>query len=53
MTGIALRPQIAPDGINKLTRQYSTVLGFPIAAHALLVRAATNALDQNADIAKD
>jgi len=43
---------ITPDGIYKLVRRYSALLGFEIGAHALRATAATNALDHNADIAK-
>jgi site-specific recombinase XerD len=43
---------ITPDGIYKLVRKYSTLLGFEIGAHALRATAATNALDHAADIAK-
>jgi len=43
---------ITPDGVYKLVRTYSALLGFQIGAHALRATAATNALDHNADIAK-
>jgi site-specific recombinase XerD len=43
---------ITPDGVYKLVRKYSALLGFEIGAHALRATAATNALDHNADIAK-
>jgi integrase/recombinase XerD len=43
---------ITPDGIYKLVRAYSRTLGFEIGAHALRATAATNALDNQADIAK-
>ncbi len=43
---------ITPDGIYKLVRAYSAALGFEIGAHALRATAATNALDNQADIAK-
>jgi integrase/recombinase XerD len=43
---------ITPDGVYKMVRHYSAVLGFEIGAHALRATAATNALDHNADIAK-
>ena len=43
---------ITPDGIYKLVRKYSALLGFEIGAHALRATAATNALDHKADIAK-
>jgi len=47
-----LHKAITPDGIYKLVRQYSAALGFEIGAHALRATAATNALDNEADIAK-
>ena len=43
---------ITPDGIYKLVRKYSALLGFEIGAHSLRATAATNALDHDADIAK-
>ena len=43
---------ITPDGIYRLVRKYSGLLGFEIGAHALRATAATNALDHEADIAK-
>ena len=43
---------ITPDGVYKLVRKYSALLGFEIGAHALRATAATNALDHEADIAK-
>jgi integrase/recombinase XerD len=43
---------ITPDGVYKLVRKYSALLGFEIGAHALRATAATNALDHDADIAK-
>jgi len=43
---------ITPDGIYRLVRHYSALLGFDIGAHALRATAATNALDHHADIAK-
>jgi len=43
---------ITPDGVYKLVKKYSALLGFEIGAHALRATAATNALDHNADIAK-
>lgn len=43
---------LTPDGVCKLVRRYSTELGFSIGAHALRATAATNALDNKADIAK-
>jgi integrase/recombinase XerD len=55
LTALAASPpakSITPDGVYKLVRHYSAVLGFGIGAHALRATAATNALDNNADIAK-
>ena len=43
---------ITPDGVYKLVRKYSALLGFEIGAHSLRATAATNALDHDADIAK-
>jgi len=43
---------ITPDGVYKLVREYSAMLGFEIGAHGLRATAATNALDHEADIAK-
>jgi len=43
---------ITPDGVYKLVKKYSALLGFEIGAHALRATAATNALDHDADIAK-
>jgi integrase/recombinase XerD len=48
----SLHKAITPDGIYKLVRKYSALLGFEIGAHALRATAATNALDHEADIAK-
>jgi len=50
-TGL-LHESITPDGVYKLVRKYSALLGFEIGAHALRATAATNALDHQADIAK-
>lgn len=47
-----LKGAITPDGIYRLVRAYSAVLGFEIGAHSLRATAATNALDHEADIAK-
>lgn len=49
---LASRASITPDGVYKIVRKYSAVLGFEIGAHALRATAATNALDHQADIAK-
>jgi integrase/recombinase XerD len=43
---------LTPDGVYKLVRRYSRELGFEIGVHALRATAATNALDNRADIAK-
>jgi len=43
---------ITPDAVYKMVREYSQKLGFKIGAHALRATAATNALDNQADIAK-
>jgi integrase len=51
-TGGTLDQAITPDGIYKLVRAYSKVLGFEIGAHSLRATAATNALEHEADIAK-
>jgi integrase/recombinase XerD len=48
-----LEKAVSPDAVYKLVRQYSALLGFEIGAHALRATAATNALDHQADIAKD
>src|SRR5271168_4605613 len=47
-----LERAITGDGIYRLVRTYSALLGFEIGAHALRATAATNALDHQADIAK-
>jgi integrase/recombinase XerD len=47
------RPRgITPDGVYRVVRRYSALLGFESGAHALRATAATNALDHQADIAK-
>jgi integrase/recombinase XerD len=47
------QPQaITPDGVYRMVREYSARLGFEIGAHSLRAMAATNALDNHADIAK-
>ena len=43
---------ITADGVYRIVRGYSGLLGFEIGAHALRATAATNALDHQADIAK-
>jgi site-specific recombinase XerD len=50
--GGGMAKSITPDGIYKLLRYYSAVLGTDIGAHSLRATAATNALDHQADIAK-
>jgi integrase/recombinase XerD len=47
-----LEKALDPDMVYKLVRGYSAQLGFEIGAHALRATAATNALDNQADIAK-
>ena len=52
---VALTPtkkSITPDGVYKLVRHYSALFGFEIGARTLRATAATNALDNEADIAK-
>jgi integrase/recombinase XerD len=51
LTG-TLEKALTPDGVYRLVRSYSAQLGFEIGAHALRATAATNALDNQADIAK-
>lgn len=46
------RASITPDGVYKIVRRYSALLGFEVGAHTLRATAATNALDHQADIAK-
>jgi len=43
---------ITPDGVYKMLQKYSEKLGFKIGAHSLRATAATNALENLADIAK-
>jgi integrase/recombinase XerD len=50
-TGIVDRP-LSPDGVYKIMRGYSTELGIPSGPHVARATAATNALDNGADIAK-
>ncbi|MCP5245888.1 MAG: tyrosine-type recombinase/integrase [Burkholderiales bacterium] len=50
-TGNSKKP-ITPDGVYKMVQSYSDKLGFKIGAHSLRATAATNALDNEADIAK-
>ena len=51
-SGSGLGRAITADGVYKLVRAYSRLLGFEIGAHSLRATAATNALDHQADIAK-
>jgi len=50
--GGGMKKAITPDGVYKLVRKYSGLLGFVIGAHSLRATATTNALDHDADIAK-
>ena len=50
-TGTVDRP-LSPDGVYKIMRGYSTELGIPSSPHVARATAATNALDNGADIAK-
>ena len=50
--GGRLDQALTPDAVYKVVREYSAALGFEIGAHALRATAATNALDNEADIAK-
>jgi len=50
-TGTIDRP-LSPDGVYKIMRGYSTKLGIPSSPHVARATAATNALDNGADIAK-
>jgi integrase/recombinase XerD len=43
---------VTPDGVYKLVREYSTILGFAVGAHSLRSTAATNALEHGADLAE-
>jgi integrase/recombinase XerD len=47
-----LNGALSPDGIYKIVRGYTTVLGVPSGAHVMRATAATNALEHQADIAK-
>jgi hypothetical protein len=50
--GVAVGKKLTQDGIYKLVRHNSALLGFEIGMHGLRATAATNALDHQADIAK-
>ena len=50
-TGTVDRP-LSPDGVYKIIRGYSAELGIPSSPHVARATAATNALDNGADIAK-
>jgi integrase/recombinase XerD len=43
---------LTPDAVYKMVREYSGQLGFQVGAHALRATAATNALENEADLAK-
>ena len=43
---------LTANGVYELVREYSAALGFKVGAHSLRATAATNALDNQADIAK-
>lgn len=45
-------PGISADGVYKIVKALSTKLGFGVGTHALRATAATNALDNQADLAK-
>ncbi len=47
-----LNRALSPDGIYKIVRGYTTELGVPSGAHVMRATAATNALENEADIAK-
>jgi integrase/recombinase XerD len=48
----SLKNAVTPDGIYKLVKGYSDALGFKTKAHAMRATAATNALNNGADLAK-
>lgn len=50
--GGTLKNAITPDGVYRVVREYSEALGFPTRAHAMRATAATNALNNDADLAK-
>jgi integrase/recombinase XerD len=50
-TGTLNRP-LSPDGVYKIMRGYSAQLGIPSSPHVARASAATNALENGADIAK-
>lgn len=50
-TGTVDRP-LSPDGVYKIMRGYSAEFGIPSSPHVARATAATNALDNGADIAK-
>lgn len=49
---LGIQKGITPDAIYKIVQFYSKKLGFPIGVHSLRATAATNALENDADIAK-
>jgi integrase/recombinase XerD len=50
--GVGRKKAITSDGVYKLVKKYSALLGFEIGVPALRATTATNALDHDADIAK-
>jgi hypothetical protein len=42
-----------PDGVRRVVRAQTPALSFPVGAHAPRATTATNALDPEADIAKE
>jgi integrase len=50
--GGTLKNAVTPDGVYRLVRDYSAALGFKTKAHAMRATAATNALNNDADLAK-
>ena len=50
--GGTLTSAITPDGVYRIVRDYSSALGFKTKAHAMRATAATNALSNDADLAK-
>jgi integrase/recombinase XerD len=49
---VASRTSLTPDAVYKIVREYSGSLGFKVGAHSLRATAATNALQNSADLAK-
>ena len=48
----ASKKALTPDAVYKMVREYSGQLGFQVGAHSLRATAATNALDNEADLTK-